>query len=214
MRMPARCAARANAGAIRLAVRQGRQQVDAGETRRRPRRRSAARARQTDRPSRPRKVRTLRPGRFAPPAPECAAQSPISASYGSPRAIPFEHGEFRMVQRAALAVAEDLGEVDDPRARPPPTASCRQIPARCADRAGAKRRPGPSASSRKHADGSRCRARPATPRSRPRRSPPRQSSPARPQRCGCAPTGTAGGRHGRPRPRKAMRRGRWAASSP
>ena len=30
------------------------------------------------------------------------------------RAIPLDHGEFRVVQRAALAVAEDLGEFDDP----------------------------------------------------------------------------------------------------
>ena len=50
-------------------------------------------------------------------------------------AIPFQHGEFRQMQVAALAVAEHPGEFEDLRSRRPPAISCRRIPARCADSA-------------------------------------------------------------------------------
>ena len=43
-----------------------------------------------------------------------------------------------MVQRAALAIAEDAGEIEDAASRRPPAASCRRIPARCADRAASR----------------------------------------------------------------------------
>ena len=40
-------------------------------------------------------------------------RSPPSALIGLAGPVPFQHGEFGMVQRAALAVAEHLGEVED-----------------------------------------------------------------------------------------------------
>ena len=115
-------------------------------------------------------------------------------------AIPFQHGEFRMMQRAALAVAEDAGELEDPRARRPPAASCRRTPARCADRArdalAVGRRP---ARSRRRADAPRCRARPAGSPARPRRSPAPRTSRAAP-RDPPPRAGTAAGRRGLGRP--------------
>ena len=85
-------------------------------------------------------------------------------------AIPFEHREFGMVQRAALAVAKHAGELEDP-----PLARRQQLLAgefrrgvQIEPRALARRaRP---ARSRRRAGAPRCRARPAGSRPRPRRS--------------------------------------------
>ena len=43
-----------------------------------------------------------------------SAQSSISRETGSSRAIPLQHGEFGMVQRRALAIAEDMSEGENP----------------------------------------------------------------------------------------------------
>ena len=116
-------------------------------------------------------------------------------------AIPFEHGELGMMQRPALAVAEDAGEGRRSASRRPPAASCRRIPARCADRAGAAPRLGADqARSRRHAGASRCRARAAGSRSRPRRSPARRTSAAAPPDPPARRAGTAAGRRGRREP--------------
>ena len=53
-------------------------------------------------------------------------------------AIPFEHGEFRMMQRRALAVAEHPRQGENPLLARPRAASCTRIPARCGDRAGSR----------------------------------------------------------------------------
>ena len=118
---PAIVVADANAGAtrrasqrrrVRLAARQGRQQVDAGETLegvsdRKP----LERGKRVRRPAA--KGQDLRPGRF-----RCQRQDGRTVAHQRvirlARAIPLDHGEFRMVQRAPLAVAEHFGEFDDP----------------------------------------------------------------------------------------------------
>ncbi len=91
-------------------------------------------------------------------------------------------------------------------AHPPPIISCRQIPARCADKAATTGRPGTQAPWRRRANGSRCPAIPARRRCRPRQNHERQTRPAGRPRPDCAPTGTACGRHGRARPKRARRR--------
>ena len=98
-------------GAVRLAVRQGRQQIDAGEffkrlRHRQPFRRSkrigcaAAKAELFC----SRRLRRLRQNRGA-----VGHQRLIRLA----RAIPFDQREFRRMQRAALAVAEHFCEFDD-----------------------------------------------------------------------------------------------------
>ena len=112
MRMPAPCAARASALRVRLAARQGRQQIDAGETIERVGdRKPLERRKRVRRPAA--KGQDLRPSRFRRKRQNgrtIAHQSVIRLA----RAIPLDHGEFRVVQRTPLAVAEDLGEFDDP----------------------------------------------------------------------------------------------------
>ena len=49
------------------------------------------------------------------------------------RPIPFQHCEFRMMQRAALAIAEYARKIDNPQSHPLPAVFCRRIPAKCAD---------------------------------------------------------------------------------
>ena len=97
------------------------------------------------------------------------------------RPVPFEHGEFRMVQRVRSRDCGSSGRTRRSAARRPPEASCRRIPGRCADSAGRGRwaRPVRSAS---HGHGSRCPARPAASRSRPRRIPAPRTGPAPPGR--------------------------------
>ncbi len=51
-------------------------------------------------------------------------------------AVPFQHGEFGMMQPGALAVAEDMGERKNSCSRPPPAVSCSRIPARNAGKSG------------------------------------------------------------------------------
>ena len=62
--------------------------------------------------SRPRKEKDFAPARSAASA-SSAAQSVHQALIGFAGAVPFEHGEFRMVQRPALAVAVDRAEAED-----------------------------------------------------------------------------------------------------
>ena len=110
---PATCdAGRARRGgepvAVALAGLERRQQVDAGEFRERvgdrePLRRSIGIG------------SAVLPLRCRPPAAlaastRIAAQSAISALVRFVGAIPFQHGEFGMVQRPALAIAEHMGE--------------------------------------------------------------------------------------------------------
>ena len=73
-------------------------------------------------------------------------------------AIPFDHCEFRVMQRAAARGCETLWRTRRYAARRLPTVSCRRIPATCADRAATSRRPAPPARLRKRANGSRCPA--------------------------------------------------------
>ena len=112
-------------------------------------------------------------------------------------AIPFEHGEFGMMQRAR---ARDCGTRGRTRR------SCRS-PGRQQLLAGefrrgvqierlARRPPASPIRSRRHADGPRCRARPAGCRPRPRQSPGRQNTAAGPRSAGPAPAATAAGRRG------------------
>ena len=98
---------------------------------------SAARARRTDRrcgPSMQLQVSAAACGR-APASPRSRPSAPRRAV----RPVPFQHREFGMMQRPALAVAEHTGELKI-RARRPPAASCRRIPATCADKARGRRR--------------------------------------------------------------------------
>ena len=219
---PAIVVADANAGAmrrasqrrrVRLAARQGRQQVDAGETLegvsdRKPLERGNGSA------VRPRKDRTFVPAASAASA-RMAAQSLINVSYGSRARY-----HSTMVNSGWCSAprfcgrAEHFGEFDDPALARRQELLAGQFLARCADRAGAKRRQGPRASSREACrwvslPGETCNAAVST-----STKSSAATCPARPKRYGRAPTRTAGGRHARPRPRKAMRRGRWAASSP
>ena len=91
------------------------------------------------------------------------------------------------MQRAALAVAERRGRTRRSGVRRPPAASCRQIPARFADKAARACRPARPARSRRHGDGSRCRARAPAHRFRPRRNPARRRTAAKRRQCACAP---------------------------
>ena len=119
--------------------------------------------------ARPRKVSC-----FVPAA--VAASARMRGAVGHQRlvglagAVPFEHREFRMVQRAALAVAADAWRIRRCAARRPPAASCRRTPARCADRACRRAVRAIEPRWRRRADAPRCPARPARPRSRPRRN--------------------------------------------
>ena len=112
-----------------------------------PRARSAARAARTGRP-RGRGSEGLRAGRWAASA-TSAAQSSISRVERRAGPIPFEHGEFRRVQRVALAVAEHVRQRENLRSRRRPAASSSRIPARCADRRRAPSRPAGSSAVRK-----------------------------------------------------------------
>ena len=90
MRMPAVCAARGECVAIRLAVRQRRQQIDAGETRERFGDASAAQVRRKDRRCGRGKLKLPGAGRRA------AARSnrdaiPHQRHVGFAGAIPFDH---------------------------------------------------------------------------------------------------------------------------
>ena len=141
---------------------------------------------------------------------------------GSLRAVPFQHGEFRRMQRAAFAIAKHAGELEDAG-----LAGAEQLLAgelrRGAQIARGRRCAGREQLGRKGVQmSSRCRARPAAPRSRPRRSRAPRTSPAAPPRCGNARSGPAGGRRApggprtgtdrpsglsrtrRPRPRKSL----------
>ena len=145
-----------------------RQQIDAGDGGRKLRPRSPARARRTDRAacrgseaSRAGRARRLGQQRRA-----ILHQRLVRLV----RPVPFQHGEFGMMQRAALAVAEDAGEIENPRL------ARRQQLLAGEFRRGAQierrraRRPARSSRWRRRADGSRCRARPAGPRFPPRRN--------------------------------------------
>ncbi len=162
--------------AIRCAVRQRRQQIDAGKAGKRLRdgelfRRGegiggAAAKRQLPRP------RRLRRG-FED---RCAIvhQHPIRLAC----AIPFDEREFRMMQRAALAVAEHLGKFDDARLAGGKKFLAGEFRrgAQIKRRRRAVRRQ--QASWRSRADGSRFRAKPAAPKSRPRQNPAPRTSRA------------------------------------
>ena len=86
------------------------------------------------------------------PAAVAAARTSAIASWTSagqrvPARVPFQHGEFRVVQRGPLGVAEDVGELKDPRHPGGPAASSSRIPARCAASARAvSPGPGPASS--------------------------------------------------------------------
>ncbi len=160
---------------------------------------------------RPRNVKVLRPRGFRRQRQDRGAvghQGLIRLA----GAVPFEQGEFRMVQRAALAVAEHLGEFDDA-----------ALAGRQQFLAGEFRRRAQIKLRRRAVRGRERRgegvqmglvsaAKPATRRCRPRRNHARQTRRARPPRCGCAPAGTAGGRHGRAGPKRARRRARLSAA--
>ena len=122
------------------------------------------------------------------------------ALIGLAGAVPFEHGEFRMVQRAALAVAIDRAEAEDAR-----FAGGEQLLAgefrrgvQIERRARARRAGSPRW--RRPTDASRCRARPAGRLSRPRRNRAGRTSRGSPRRWRCAGSAAAAGRRvmGRP----------------
>ena len=183
-----------------------RQEIDAGKARRKPRRRSAVPARRTDRPTRPRKVSCRRPGRLR-------RQRQDRRAVGHQRlvrlagAIPFDQREFRMMQRAALAVAEHPGELEDAA-----LAGGQQLLAG-EFRRGAQikrrdaRRPGAASVGGEGVQmGLVARAKPARPRSRPRRSRRAANQARSAARSGRAPAAPAGGRRERAGPRRARRR--------
>jgi hypothetical protein len=62
----------------------------------------------------PRQTRRVVPAARAAAA-SSAAQSSIARSGGLAGAIPFEHGEFGMMQRPALTVAKHMSEREQPR---------------------------------------------------------------------------------------------------
>ncbi len=120
---------------------------------------------------------------------------------GLVRAVPFEHGEFGMMQRAALAVAERSGRTRRSAARRRPAASCRRIPARCAGSAG-RGRPATTSSVRMawrwvSLPGETCSVAVSTSTNS------RSANKSRNARGDSAPAraGTAGGRHGHRGPR-------------
>ena len=112
--MPAAVAASREAVAIRLAAREARQQVDAGKAVEGLGDGDALGHRRTDRRCGRGSVNCVGPGRLRGERQDCRAVL-HQALVGLVGAIPLQHGEFRMVQRAALAVAEDAGEFEDPR---------------------------------------------------------------------------------------------------
>ena len=118
---------------------------------------------------------------------------------GLVRPVPLDQGELGMMQRAALAVAERAGELDDPG-----LAGRQELLAGEFGR-GSQIKPlarwprAPPGRSRRRADGSRCPARARVPTSPPRRSPAPRRTAAAPPRCARAPTGTAADRHAGPR---------------
>ena len=112
------------------------------------------------------------------------------------RPIPFQHREFGMMQRAALAVAEHAGEIEDAR-----LARRQQLLAgefrRGAQIERRRSPPGAISSVAKACrwvslPGETCKAAVSTSTKSGRRT-----RPARRRRCARAPAGTAGGRHGR-----------------
>ena len=151
---------------------------------------------------RPRKVRCRVPAARAATAQDRGAIG-HQRLIGFAGAIPFDKREFGIMQRAAFAVAKHLGEFDDARARRRREASCRRIPARCADSGATPCRPAPQARWRRRADEFVAR------RDLQRRGLDldevlrRQTRPAARPRSGPAPTGPAGGRRGRAGPKRA-----------
>ena len=135
----ARCGERVAIGLAAAGER--RQQVDAGVALERLARRSAARARRTDRRSRPRKRSSGAPAASAATA-SSAAQSCHHRLVGLIGAIPFEHGELGVMQRRRARGCGRRGRNRRCAARRRRAASCRRIPARCADRAAARSPPG------------------------------------------------------------------------
>ena len=137
--------------------------------------------------SRPRKVRTRVPAVSAASAEDRRAIL-HQRLVGLARPIPFEHGEFRVVQRPALAVAVHTGEARRSAVSPAASSFLQANSGRGVqvERRRARRR-APRPRSRRRADAPRCRARPAASPVRPRRNPARRRSPAGPPGCGCAP---------------------------
>ncbi len=132
-------------------------------------------------------------------------QSPITASYGSRGAVPFDQRELGMVQRAALAVPEDTGELEHPR-----FAGGEQLLAGKFRRgAQIKRRAlagGRNASrSRRRAGATRFPARPGERRSPPPRSPAPRTAGEVARRCGVGRQETAAGRRRPAGPTRARR---------
>ncbi len=153
--------------------------------------------------SRPRKAkRSRRPHRR--PARAASAQSRHQRLIGLAGAVPFQHGEFGMVQRAALAVAVDRPEAEDALARRRRAASCRRIPARCAGRA-LRASPSGRIASVAKADrcvslpGETCSAAVCTSTKSRRANQPRNA----PRRWRCARAGEGGGRRGGRAPTRA-----------
>ena len=111
---------------------------------------------------RPRKLNCLRPGRLRGLRQDRRAighQGPVRLI----GPIPFDHGEFRMMQRAALAVAEHAGELDDPGLARGQQLLAGEFRRGAQIKRPPASRPAPQGRSQRRADAPRCRARPAAP---------------------------------------------------
>ena len=108
-----------------------------------------------------------------------SAQSRHQRLVGLARPVPFEHGEFGMVQRAALAVAVDMGEAGDARLARRQQLLAGEFRRGVEIERRAARRRGRWPRSRRRADAPRCPARPAAWPYRPRRNPALAKKPRR-----------------------------------
>ena len=146
--------------------------------------------------SRPRKPRTDVPTASAATAQQRRAIVHQRLVAGM-RPVPFQHGEFRMVQGAALAVAEH------PRQREQLRLARRQQRLAGEFRRGVQVEWRPRGVGPHDLGGEgmqvrfRCPATPEAHRSPPRRNPPPRSGAAAPRQRGCAPSGRGDGRHER-----------------
>ena len=125
-------------GAIAVAVRDGGQQIDAGKALERVRhRQQLGLGKRIGDPAAKRKSPDAGRLRGMRNDDDAVVHHGVIGCFG---AVPFQHGEFRQMQVAALAVAEHPREIENLRSRPPPAVSCRRIPARSADSAWRARR--------------------------------------------------------------------------
>ncbi len=124
-----------------------------------------------------------------------AEPHPPSASELSPVPVPFQHGEFGMVQRARAPGCGTRARRQRAAFRRQQEASCRQIPARCGGRAAGAFHRCRIASVARRADAPHCLARSAAGRGRIQGNPALRNGVRWCCECGYASSGKGGGRH-------------------